>query len=69
MPAFAAVLQQVALFFVLDQDDRDVGGPGFGAEVVDGVDDALDVEAFILAGAQRALDIDDQECGAHGFLP
>ncbi|MNY64836.1 hypothetical protein D3C86_2020070 [compost metagenome] len=66
MPAFATVLQQAALFFVLNQDDRNACYACLGAQAVDEIDDTFDLEAFVLADAQQMLDVDDQQCSGHG---
>ena len=48
LPAFGTVSQLVALFFVLDEDDRDACFASLDTEVVDVLDNALDLKTCLL---------------------
>ena len=65
----AATIRQflrARILLVLDEDHGRAGGAGAGAQGVDPLEDALDVEGGPLAAAQGALHDDDEEGGGHG---
>jgi hypothetical protein len=59
LPTLGAVGQRAARFFVLDHHHWHTGLARTGAQAIDGVDDARDLETLILARAERLLDVDD----------
>ncbi|MNN78099.1 hypothetical protein D3C81_1946180 [compost metagenome] len=69
LPALAAELEGPAVLLMLDQENRRASGPRLGADHIDRLDDPVDFEGGVFADTERALDVDDQECGGHGSLP
>ncbi|MCY1560408.1 hypothetical protein D9M68_975400 [compost metagenome] len=66
LPGLATVEEVGFGLLVLDHHHGQPGGPHLGAEAIDGGDDTVDLESGVLADADGALDVDDQESGFHG---
>ena len=63
LPCGCAVLKITGLRFVLDEDDKGAGIPGFAGDTVDSADDAFAVKSLALAFAKALLNIDDKYGG------
>jgi hypothetical protein len=65
LPALGAASKRPCVFLMLDQNHRNASGSRLCGEVIDSLDDPFDVECGRVAGAQGALDVDDEECRLH----